>query len=99
MADYTSAPSKEFPDQPILQFWTWHCTLHLVVPDKEDEGCEASVIRAPLELVRCDIADEMGDWCGTIVVDEDWILRNKSLAEVCTFSCMNLSRLELLSFI
>ena len=83
MADYTPTPSNEFPDQPILQFWTWYSTLHLLPPN-DDDG-EGSTRRTTSGLVRCDIADDMGDWCGSIVVDEDWLLREKSLAEVRQF--------------
>ncbi len=83
MADYTPTPSNEFPDQPILQFWTWYSTLHLLPPN--DDNDEGSTRRATSGLVRCDIADDMGDWCGSIVVDEDWLLREKSLAEVRQF--------------
>ena len=30
------------------------------------------------ELIRCDIADEVGDWCGSIVLDPQWIMEKKS---------------------
>ena len=66
MAQYTLSPSREFPDQPILQFWTWFRTLHLVPPEEPSKSI-------PEGLVRYDVADDMGDWCGTIVMDEQWI--------------------------
>jgi hypothetical protein len=28
-------------------------------------------------LCRCDIADRVGDWCGSIVLDEDWIEKHE----------------------
>ena len=70
MADYSSEPDIEFPDQPILQFWTWHTPLHLVPsenpgPEKPGKG-----------LCRYDIADEMSDWCGSLVLDEAWIAKS-----------------------
>ncbi|KAL9132439.1 MAG: hypothetical protein Q9175_006387 [Cornicularia normoerica] len=70
MADYSSEPDKEFSDQPILQFWTWHTSLHLVPSDnpgpKPGKG-----------LCRYDIADEIGDWCGSLVLDEEWITKSQ----------------------
>ena len=70
MADYSSEPDKEFPDQPILQFWTWHTSLHLVPSGnpgpKPGKG-----------LSRYDIVDESGDWCGSLVLDEQWITKSR----------------------
>lgn len=70
MADYNSKPNKEFPDQPILQFWTWYTSLNLVASQnpgpKPGKG-----------LSRYDIADEIGDWCGSIVLDEQWITKSR----------------------
>ena len=70
MADYSSKPDKEFPDQPILQFWTWHTSLHLV--PSEDTGTKPGK-----GLCRYDIADEIGDWCGSLVLDEQWITKSR----------------------
>ncbi len=70
MADYSSEPDKEFPDQPILQFWTWHESL-LLVPS-ENPGPQLGK-----GLSRYDIADEMGDWCGSLVLDEQWITKSQ----------------------
>ena len=70
MTDYSTEPDKEFPDQPILQFWTWHTSLHLVPSEtpgpKPGKG-----------LCRYDIADEVGDWCGSLVLDEAWITKSR----------------------
>ena len=69
MADYSSKPDQEFPDQPILQFWTWHTSLHLVPSDNPGPKPEKG-------LRRYDIADEIGDWCGSLVVDEKWAAKS-----------------------
>lgn len=66
MSEYCSEPDKEFPDQPILQFWTWHTFLHLVPSDSPVSDPETG-------LCRYDIADQIGDWCGSLVLDEKWI--------------------------
>jgi hypothetical protein len=47
---------------PILQFWTWHTTLFI----------QYTLCSNP-ELVRCNIADKFGDWCGTIMLDARWV--------------------------
>lgn len=66
MANYSPEPDKEFPDQPILQFWTWHTSLHLVPSDNAHSSPGQG-------LCRYDIADEIGDWCGSLVLDQQWI--------------------------
>ena len=70
IADYSSKPDNEFPDQPILQFWTWYTSLHLVPP--EDTGPKPGK-----GLCRYDIVDEIGDWCGSLVLDEKWITKSR----------------------
>ena len=70
MADYSSKPDNEFPDQPILQFWTWYTSLHLV--PSEDTGQKPGK-----GLCRYDIVDEIGDWCGSLVLDEKWITKSR----------------------
>lgn len=70
MADYNYKPDKEFPDQPILQFWTWYTSLHLV--PSENPGPKPGK-----GLSRYDIADETGDWCGSLVLDEQWITKSR----------------------
>ncbi len=63
MADYCSKPDMEYPDQPVLQFWTWFSFLHIVaLEDSTPVG----------GLCRYDIADQTGDWCGSIMLDEKW---------------------------
>ena len=70
MADYSSESDKEFPDQPILQFWTWHTSLHLV-PSETPEP------KLGKGLCRYYIADGIGDWCGSLVLDEQWIKKSQ----------------------
>ena len=70
MTKYSSEPDKEFPDQPILQFWTWHTTLHIAPSDDDDDPSPPG--RSGSGLRRYDIADQAGDWCGSLVLDEQW---------------------------
>ena len=70
MADYDSRPVKEFPDQPILQFWTWYTSLNLVA--SENPGPKPGK-----GLSRYDIADEIGDWCGSLVLHDEWITKSR----------------------
>lgn len=59
-------PKNKFADQHILQFCTWMASLHLVSKEKGNEILEDG-------LVRCDIEDHNGDWCGSIVHDEEGV--------------------------
>lgn len=76
MAPYTNEPDKEFPDHPLLQFYTWSAEFH-VLPQED-----MSTIGGSRGLHRYDIADDAGDWCGTIVLDSRWVqnwqLRNRN---------------------
>ncbi|KAI1386063.1 heterokaryon incompatibility protein-domain-containing protein [Hypoxylon trugodes] len=56
--------NPEFPDQPFLQFFTWRTTFH-VVP------VTANYVEE--ELCRCHIMDQLGDKCGSILVDAQWL--------------------------
>ena len=68
IAPYDPKPdSFEFPLIPILQFWTWHTFLHV------GRASDASSSKLTDTLVRCHIADDTGDWCGSIVLDESWV--------------------------
>lgn len=68
-ADFTAEPHREFPDQPLLQFWTWQTSLHTLLAEDSDKNVGEG-------LCRCDIADAAGDWCGSIVLDEKWLKRS-----------------------
>ncbi|GAB7348349.1 hypothetical protein MBLNU459_g6319t1 [Dothideomycetes sp. NU459] len=70
MTCYTHKPDSQFPDQPLLQFWTWSTFLRLVSRDEVDQSLG-------LGLTRLDIHDEVGDWCGSIVLNKDWVQERK----------------------
>ena len=76
MTKYSSEPDREFPDQPILQFWTWYTTLHIAPSDDGDDPSPPG--RSGSGLRRYDIADQVGDWCGSLVIDEQWIQASNS---------------------
>ena len=76
MTKYSSEFDKEFPDQPILQFWTWHTTLHIAPSGDDDDPSPPG--RSGSGLRRYDIADKVGDWCGSLVLDEQWTQASKS---------------------
>jgi len=58
-------PMGIFHDQHILQFWTWRSEFYVLPRSPTNSPGEG--------LIRCDIADKAGDWCGTIVLNEKWI--------------------------
>ncbi|KEZ40215.1 hypothetical protein SAPIO_CDS9273 [Scedosporium apiospermum] len=55
---------------PILQFKTWRTELHVTI---RDGNFESSVRPTNTGLCQCDILDKPSDWCGAIVLDEEWI--------------------------
>jgi len=62
---------KEFPDQPLLQFFTWRTSLYVVRSSESDvRQDDVGTTRA-----RCHIADRHGDKCGSIVVSKEWLER------------------------
>jgi Heterokaryon incompatibility protein (HET) len=69
MEAYNPDPDKEFPDQPILQFWTWHTSSLHITPS---EPRSTTTTTPHPSLTRHDILDENGDWCGSIVIDLGW---------------------------
>ena len=71
LADYTAEIDKEFPDQPLLQFWTWSAALRLLPATQGGEKLGDG-------LQRYDIADDVGDWCGSIVLDVAWAAEHLS---------------------
>lgn len=66
---YTSQPDKDFPDQPLLQFWTWWASLRLV---QSTSQAISQTTDLP-GLKKYDIADGVGDWCGSIILDNNWV--------------------------
>lgn len=69
VAEYQAEIDNEFPDQPLLQFWTWSAALR-ILPVTEGDG------KLGNGLKRYDIADDVGDWCGSILLDEAWAVEN-----------------------
>jgi hypothetical protein len=55
---------------PILQFWTYHTYLHI--------HCPSDTTKEKTDLIRCNIADSFGDWCGTIILDAEWIENSRT---------------------
>ncbi|KAH6618813.1 heterokaryon incompatibility protein-domain-containing protein [Boeremia exigua] len=67
VAEYTrNLDSPEFPLMPILQFWTYYTWLNISMPATPEADINP-------ETVRCHIADDSGDWCGSIVLDRPWV--------------------------
>ncbi|KAF4552364.1 Hypothetical protein D9617_10g073450 [Elsinoe fawcettii] len=66
--EYQAQPDKEFPDYPILQFWTWSAHLRIA-----RAASETSVQHDKPALHQYDIHDEAGDWCGSILLQSDWV--------------------------
>ncbi len=62
-------PSKE-QYRPILQFFTWRTEFHVAIRKIPANGIS---LESDSELCQCDIADDSGDWCGSIVLPKDWI--------------------------
>lgn len=67
---YTSRPDRDFPDQPLLQFWTWHASLRLV---QCDTTAEFPADVPDIGHQKFSIADNAGDWCGSILLDRSWV--------------------------
>ena len=83
--DNSSGP-KEADKQymPVLQFWTWLTELHVSIRDKrpptesesplaEERDQITQTKQSESGLRQCDILDKEGDWCGSIILEEDWI--------------------------
>lgn len=83
------ADNLEFPLLPILQFRTWHTWLHIKTASASTEHNESRK-RASMEVgagqVRCHIADEAGDWCGSVVLDTRWQASSSSRQEFIAIS-------------
>ncbi|KAI0882012.1 heterokaryon incompatibility protein-domain-containing protein [Annulohypoxylon maeteangense] len=54
---------------PILQFYTFLTELYVTVRFP----LNTKDINPQEQLLRCDIADDAGDWCGSIEVPAEWI--------------------------
>lgn len=65
--------SDRSPLMPLLQFWTWYAQLNIACRPK-DAPAEANLHPG---LERCSIADDNGDWCGSIVLNSKWVKKCK----------------------
>jgi hypothetical protein len=61
------------PLMPLLQFWTWYAQLNIACRPKEAPA-EGSLHPC---LERCSIADDNGDWCGSVVLNSKWVKKCK----------------------
>ena len=91
-ASYTSQPnSYEFPLLPILQFRTWHTWLTITkaattttttTTTTTNTNTNTNTSTGTSDLgpgqSRCHVADGMGDWCGTVVVNTRWLVEQRS---------------------
>ncbi|KAK6208570.1 hypothetical protein QIS74_12088 [Colletotrichum tabaci] len=76
--------TAEYPLLPILQFRTWHTWLYIRAStppeqkhddddnDDDDHSRRTNVDLGASGQVRHHIADEGGDWCGSIMLDAEW---------------------------
>ncbi|KAH7399198.1 heterokaryon incompatibility protein-domain-containing protein [Phaeosphaeria sp. MPI-PUGE-AT-0046c] len=68
--------SIEHPLKPILQFHTLYKRLNLVPDTKEISN------KSQAQLKRYRIADDTGDWCGSIVLDSSWVGRQQDHSQL-----------------
>ncbi|KAK7566810.1 heterokaryon incompatibility protein-domain-containing protein [Phyllosticta citricarpa] len=99
-ADGISSLYMQEPDSPMLQFWTDSVWLYLVEPN-DDTATHPDGPRSRacgLGLCRYGIADAAGDWCGSIILSEEWVLQkmhdndNKNNGGDLVFQFLALSR-------
>jgi hypothetical protein len=73
----------EHPLKPILQFHTLYMRLNLVPePELPQAGSKSSQLPTPPKLQRYSIADNNGDWCGSIVLDSSWFGRQQKRSKL-----------------
>ncbi|KAJ9499821.1 hypothetical protein H2202_004811 [Exophiala xenobiotica] len=70
---YSGNGDKDQSYQNKLQFWTWQTTLQVCRASETSTTTTSSPRLDGTGLCRCDIMDDLGDWCGSIVVNESWI--------------------------
>jgi hypothetical protein len=77
-------PDPEFPDQPMLQFWTFYKQLYVTRPEDDDTDDERRASHSlHHSLRRFNVADDNGDWCGVITLPKDFL--RDAPAKVCHF--------------
>ncbi|KAI3343888.1 heterokaryon incompatibility protein-domain-containing protein [Ustulina deusta] len=82
-APFTSKlESFEFPLLPILQFRTWHTNLYIKAATafsaEKGEAMGSQSVEIGTGQVRCHIADDAGDWVGSIVLAARWTARQST---------------------
>jgi hypothetical protein len=70
---YTSRPDKDFPDQLLLKFWTWWASLRLV--QSTNQAADQTIDLSGLK--NYDVADDVGGWCGLIMLDDNWVVKEE----------------------
>ncbi|KAJ4856595.1 heterokaryon incompatibility protein (HET) domain-containing protein [Trichoderma breve] len=89
---------REFPDLPILQFFTWSNKLRIAIKETDatsdlkkekltngspsPTGAQSISSQGPLS--QCYILDRRGDRCGSIMVDSEWLAKGP-LPRQCRF--------------
>lgn len=76
--------TKAESDRPILQFCTWSTHLRIIGPDNDSGATHG--------LCRCDLSDKVGDWCGSIVLNESWISDKQDRTSICEFIALSEAR-------
>ncbi|KAJ0383033.1 hypothetical protein COL922a_011307 [Colletotrichum nupharicola] len=81
--------TSEFPLLPILQFRTWHTWLYIKHNGpSERQFHDRKLLSMGTEsgLARYHIADEMGDWCGSVVLEAEWAAKASDKQEFIAIS-------------
>ncbi|GKZ26586.1 hypothetical protein AbraIFM66951_002815 [Aspergillus brasiliensis] len=69
---------------PILQFCTWRSELYVMA---RDPGKASATKGLGTGLRWCDIVDTEGDWCGSIVLEEESVAKRQGY--LCTFIALS----------
>jgi hypothetical protein len=67
---------------PLLRFYTWKCQLFI--------RADSTACSPGAKLLRVDVLDQQEDWCGTVVLDEEFALQNNE--RLCTFLALSEAR-------
>lgn len=70
--------SIEYPIKPVLQFHTLYMRLNLVPPSESGPaGPHPTPLSSEPQIQRYSLADDSGDWCGSIALDSSWFRRQQ----------------------
>ncbi|EQB49161.1 hypothetical protein CGLO_11554 [Colletotrichum gloeosporioides Cg-14] len=81
--------TSEFPLLPILQFRTWHIWLYIKhngPSERQFHDRKLLSMGTETGLARYHIADEMGDWCGSVVLEAEWAAKASDKQEFIAIS-------------